>query len=201
MLPPQRGRGLRRGDVDPRRRSASARAIACPPRRNGNTPAGRVRSPAVITATRSSCWTRMPGIRPTARTMPGRAGACCRTTWGCSTCWGTSLNGVKTASNASRRRKEEDYYNDIINISESIIEKNPRLLRGGSFIDPPADVRSAIRDWIAPSFRLTRRRFPPLQDLPLIYFKNFHASTHPYRDAVVLAIMVQWDSTDHCMKG
>ena len=31
------------GDDDPRRRAASAPAIDCPPRRNGNTPVGRVR--------------------------------------------------------------------------------------------------------------------------------------------------------------
>ena len=44
-----------------------------------------------------NCLTLMLGIKPTARSMRGRAGACCRTTWGCSTCWGTSLNGCKIA--------------------------------------------------------------------------------------------------------
>ena len=43
----------------------------------------------------ASFWTSTPGIRATARSMPGRAGACCRTTWDCSTCWGTSMNGCK----------------------------------------------------------------------------------------------------------
>ena len=60
--------------------------------------------------------------------------------------------------------------NDIINISESINEKNPRLLRGGAFNDRPADVRSAYRDWDRPVDPLRELRFPPLQDLPLIYF-------------------------------
>ena len=46
--------------------------------------------------------------------------------------------------NASKPAKE-GIYNDIINISESIVEKNPRLLRGGSFNIRPAVVRSAYR--------------------------------------------------------
>ena len=44
-------------------------------------------------------------------------------------------------------------YNDIINISESIVEKTPRILRGGSFSSLPAHVRSANRYWHAPSDR------------------------------------------------
>ncbi len=73
-----------------------ARAIACPPRQNGNTPVGPVRSPAGITVIRSTCSGLMLGIKPTARSMPGRAEACCQTTWACSTCWETSLNGART---------------------------------------------------------------------------------------------------------
>ena len=55
--------------------------------------------------------------------------------------------------NASKPGKK-GICNDVINISESIIEKNPRLLRGGSFYDQPAFVRSAYRDWDAPSNRI-----------------------------------------------
>ena len=44
-------------------------------------------------------------------------------------------------------------YNDFINISESIVEKNPRILRGGSFYFQPALVRSAYRLWNAPAYR------------------------------------------------
>ena len=40
------------------------------------------------------------------------------------------MNGVRTAANASKPGKK-GIYNDMINISESISEKNPRLLRGG----------------------------------------------------------------------
>jgi len=42
---------------------------------------------------------------------------------------------------------------DIIHDSEHINDKNARLLRGGSFYNPPAGVRSAYRIWIAPSDR------------------------------------------------
>ena len=48
-----------------------------------------------------------------------------------------------------------------------IIDDTPRLLRGGAFHCPPADVRSAFRDWFAPSHRTTTRRFSPRQDLQL----------------------------------
>ena len=44
-------------------------------------------------------------------------------------------------------------YNDIINISESIVEKTPRLLRGGTFYNLPAHVRSANRYRHPPSDR------------------------------------------------
>ncbi|MFI5457551.1 MAG: formylglycine-generating enzyme family protein [Isosphaerales bacterium] len=55
---------------------------------------------------------------------------------------------------------------DHITINESINERNPRLLRGGSFIDPPAVVRSAIRYWFAPSNRLTILGFRPSRTYP-----------------------------------
>ena len=42
---------------------------------------------------------------------------------------------------------------DFINTSESINEKIPRLLRGGAFSNPPANVRSAYRYWFRPSDR------------------------------------------------
>ena len=48
---------------------------------------------------------------------------------------------------------------DDINIRLSIIDKHPRLLRGGSFNDPPAVVRSADRDRLAPSIRVTNHGF------------------------------------------
>jgi formylglycine-generating enzyme required for sulfatase activity len=43
----------------------------------------------------------------------------------------------------------------MVTISTSIDSKNPRILRGGSFIVEPAYVRSAIRYWNAPASRYT----------------------------------------------
>ena len=73
---------------------------------------------------------------------------------------GNMYEWCQDSSNASKPAKE-GIYNDIINISESIIEKNPRLLRGGSFDDHPANVRSAGRSWDAPSNRSTFNGFRP----------------------------------------
>ncbi len=68
-------------------------------------------------------------------------------------------------------------YLDIINIHESIVEKNARILRGGSFYDRPAVVRSpsriifAVGPWLLPWL-------PPLQDLPL---NHLSAPPSPHR--------------------
>ena len=48
---------------------------------------------------------------------------------------------------------------DDINMKEYI--NNPRLLRGGSFYYPPADVRSACRIGLRPSVRDTGSGFRP----------------------------------------
>ncbi|MGZ3472092.1 MAG: formylglycine-generating enzyme family protein, partial [Isosphaeraceae bacterium] len=50
--------------------------------------------------------------------------------------------------------------NDM-NILLSINEKNPRLLRGGTFSNPPAVVRSALRNWRAPASRISDLGFRP----------------------------------------
>jgi formylglycine-generating enzyme required for sulfatase activity len=50
---------------------------------------------------------------------------------------------------------------DYINISSSIMEKYPRVMRGGSFDDQPALVRSAYRSWIAPAYRNSYIGFRP----------------------------------------
>ena len=73
---------------------------------------------------------------------------------------GNTYEWCQDSSNASRPAKE-GIYNDTINISESIIEKNPRLLRGGTFDFLPAVVRSAYRDRLAPSGRSTNFGFRP----------------------------------------
>ncbi len=80
----------------------------------------------------------------TAANTPGRAAASCRTTWGCSTCSGTSTNGCMIGM-MSTRPGHHGSYDDSINDREYINEKTPRLLRGGSFGFLRADVRSACR--------------------------------------------------------
>jgi len=63
---------------------------------------------------------------------------------------GNMYEWCQDSLNASRPRKKR-MHDDLINISEYIIEKNPRLLRGGPFVDPPTTVRSANRFRLAPS--------------------------------------------------
>ena len=53
-----------------------------------------------------------------------------------------------------------------ITISEFINDKSPRLLRGGTFVNRPAFVRSAYRDWIAPAYRVTNFGFRPSRTYP-----------------------------------
>ena len=52
-------------------------------------------------------------------------------------------------------------FSDSIDIAEVIYEKNPRLLRGATFISRPADVRSANRNWSAPAGRSSFYGFRP----------------------------------------
>ncbi len=57
-------------------------------------------------------------------------------------------------------------YNDIIRISASVVEKDPRILRGGTFIDRPASVRSANRYRLAPADRNGGDGFRPSRTYP-----------------------------------
>jgi len=50
---------------------------------------------------------------------------------------------------------------DDMNRLLSINTQNPRLLRGGSFSDPPVGVRSAFRNWFAPAVRPSSYGFRP----------------------------------------
>jgi len=43
--------------------------------------------------------------------------------------------------------------NDNITLSDSIKDAHPRLLRGGTFFYIPAYVRTAVRRFVAPSYR------------------------------------------------
>ena len=61
--------------------------------------------------------------------------------------------------------------NDDINKLEYINETNPRLLRGGTFYDRPAGVRSAYRGGVAPSDRSTSTvSAPPGLTTDSLYF-------------------------------
>jgi serine/threonine protein kinase/formylglycine-generating enzyme required for sulfatase activity/tetratricopeptide (TPR) repeat protein len=55
---------------------------------------------------------------------------------------------------------------DLVNTSEYITEKSPRLLRGGAFGDVPGFVRSAFRNGVAPSSRSTDLGFRPARTYP-----------------------------------
>jgi formylglycine-generating enzyme required for sulfatase activity len=46
------------------------------------------------------------------------------------------------------------------------VSEDPRLLRGGSFIDLPSVVRSALRFWVAPSVRDSYVGFRPSRTYP-----------------------------------
>jgi len=73
---------------------------------------------------------------------------------------GNVLKWCQDSWNASKPIKK-GIYNDIIIISESIVEKTPRLLRGGSFSGRPAFVRSAFRVRGAPASRYASIGFRP----------------------------------------
>ena len=154
-------RGLRRGDDDPRRRAASGPAIGCPPRRNGNTPAGRVRSPAGITASRSTCSTLYARYQANSKEHAWPCGSLLPNDLGLFDMLGNVFEWCQDSIEGFTGQARDGIYNDNINISESIIEKNPRLLRGGSFIYPPAFVRSANRNRNAPAYRSTDDGFRP----------------------------------------
>jgi formylglycine-generating enzyme required for sulfatase activity len=61
----------------------------------------------------------------------------------------------------AERPGQRGLYYDNINIYEYVVGKHPRLLRGGSFFELPAEVRSAFRNRFAPSVRSTGLGFRP----------------------------------------
>jgi formylglycine-generating enzyme required for sulfatase activity len=62
--------------------------------------------------------------------------------------------------------KKGGLFSDNIDISESINERIPRLLRGGTYYYRPAVLRSANRDWVAPAFRSSSYGFRPAMTYP-----------------------------------
>ena len=104
VLHPREGGALRRGDDASRPTCSGAPAIACPPRPNGSTPAGRAVTSRYYGLSTRPARTLTPGTRPTAGSMPGRAGTYCPTTSACSTCWAMCMNGVRTGGDSRHKR-------------------------------------------------------------------------------------------------
>jgi formylglycine-generating enzyme required for sulfatase activity len=72
-------------------------------------------------------------------------------------------NEIEWVQDTDRRwmRARRGLSSDIINMIEYVNEKDPRLLRGGTFIAQPASVRSANRNRNAPAIRSTINGFRP----------------------------------------
>ena len=94
----------------------------------------------------SASWGNMPGIWPTARTGPGPCGSLLPNDLGLFDMLGNVYEWCQEPYDNTRQTHEYTY---------EYINENPRLLRGGSFNYRPAIVRSAYRNWIAPSYRDT----------------------------------------------
>jgi serine/threonine protein kinase/formylglycine-generating enzyme required for sulfatase activity len=73
---------------------------------------------------------------------------------------GNALEWVQDVPLLYRADRNGTFTDNISNIL-SVDETNPRLLRGGSFGDHPAGVRSANRVWDAPSSRIVNYSFRP----------------------------------------
>ena len=91
---------------------------------------------------------------------------------------GNVFEWCQDSPNASRPRKK-GLYQDSIYRMESIIDKKPRLLRGGSFYYLPAYLRAAVRGPSATHRSILGQRFPPLQDLQLSIVANQCLVTSP----------------------
>jgi serine/threonine protein kinase/formylglycine-generating enzyme required for sulfatase activity/tetratricopeptide (TPR) repeat protein len=77
-------------------------------------------------------------------------------------------NEFEWTQDSTRRsmRERRGLFIDDIYMSEYITDKSIRLLRGGSFYFPPADVRSAYRFWCAPALRYADYGFRPARTYP-----------------------------------
>jgi formylglycine-generating enzyme required for sulfatase activity len=75
-------------------------------------------------------------------------------------------NVYEWCQDESRKYPQEKPLSEDVNRSSYVNENDPRLLRGGSFTNPPAIVRSAIRNWYAPSNRDTFVGFRPSRTYP-----------------------------------
>jgi formylglycine-generating enzyme required for sulfatase activity/tetratricopeptide (TPR) repeat protein len=77
-------------------------------------------------------------------------------------------NEIEWVQDSTRRsmRARSGLSSDLINMMEYVNEKDPRLLRGGSFYFLPALVRSASRDGVAPASRSANGGFRPSRTYP-----------------------------------
>ena len=94
-----------------------------------------------------TCWGGMPGTMPRHRNMPGSVVACCLTILGLFDMLGNMWEWCHDEFHESDATGNT--YDDTI-YKLSVNESNPRILRGGTFVNPPADVRSAYRVWDRP---------------------------------------------------
>jgi formylglycine-generating enzyme required for sulfatase activity/tetratricopeptide (TPR) repeat protein len=69
-------------------------------------------------------------------------------------------------SNSRSMQERKGLFSDTIHMSEYLSDKSIRLMRGGSFYFPPADVRSAYRFPCAPAFRYADYGFRPARTYP-----------------------------------
>jgi len=69
-------------------------------------------------------------------------------------------------SNRRSMQERKGLFSDTIYMSDSLSDKSIRLMRGGSFYFPPADVRSAYRFPCAPAFRYADYGFRPSRTYP-----------------------------------
>ena len=128
--------------------------------RSGNTPAGRVRSRAATTAHSTDLLALYARYSANSREHAWACGSLLPNDLGLFDMLGNEYEWVHDRLGVTRPGRH-GRYNDIINTTEYINEKSPRLLRGGSFIYQPAYVRSAIRLRNAPSLRVTNDGFRP----------------------------------------
>jgi serine/threonine protein kinase/formylglycine-generating enzyme required for sulfatase activity/tetratricopeptide (TPR) repeat protein len=77
-------------------------------------------------------------------------------------------NEFEWTQDSNRRAMQErrGLFSDTIYMSENLSDKSIRLMRGGSFYFPPADVRSAYRFPCAPAFRYADYGFRPSRTYP-----------------------------------
>jgi formylglycine-generating enzyme required for sulfatase activity len=78
---------------------------------------------------------------------------------------GNEYEWCQDGKNASKPWRN-GIFNDYIKLTTYVHEKNPRLLRGGTLFYLPADVRSALRSWGAPSGRSAFYGFRPSRTYP-----------------------------------